>query len=180
MEMEYSRLKLLEITWGDLDEIHDLHSIPETDEFNTLGIPKDIGETRKIFRPFIEARIEQPRKTFSWKIIIKESDTFIGLAGLTLSNDKFRLGEIYYKINPKYWYKGYGTEASQTLIKTGFDYFHLHRIEAGVAIENSRSIKVLEKSGMIREGLRRKNLPIRGNWVDSFHYAIVEDDPRGY
>ncbi|MDR1201453.1 MAG: GNAT family N-acetyltransferase [Tannerellaceae bacterium] len=50
--------------------------------------------------------------------------------------------------------------------------------EAGVATENIRSIKVLEKSGMIREGLRRKILPIRGEWKDNYHYAIVENDPR--
>jgi ribosomal-protein-alanine N-acetyltransferase len=106
--------------------------------------------------------------------------TFIGLAGLTLSNDKFRLGEIYYKLNPIYWEKGYATEVSRALIKSGFEYFHLHKVEAGVAVQNVRSIKVLEKSGMTREGLRRKILPIRGNWIDNYHYAIVEDDPRDY
>jgi [ribosomal protein S5]-alanine N-acetyltransferase len=180
MELESPRLKLIEITWRDLGEIHNLHSIPEIDEFNTLGIPKDIEETRRIFRPLIEARVEQPRKTYSWKIVLKESDEFIGLAGLTLSNDKFRLGEIYYKLNPLFWGKGYGTETSRTLIKSGFEYFHLHKVEAGVAVGNIRSIRVLEKSGMIREGLRRKILPIRGNWTDNYHYAIVEDDPREY
>jgi ribosomal-protein-alanine N-acetyltransferase len=56
----------------------------------------------------------------------------------------------------------------------------LHKVEAGVATENIRSINVLEKSGMIQEGLRRKILPIRGAWIDNYHYAIVEDDPRDY
>jgi len=27
-----------------------------------------------------------------------------------------------------------------------------------------------------REGLRRKVLPIRGEWIDNYHYAIVEGD----
>ena len=35
-------------------------------------------------------------------------------------------------------------------------------------------------AGMTREGLRRKILPIRGEWKDNYHYAIVEDDPRDY
>ena len=51
---------------------------------------------------------------------------------------------------------------------------------AGVATENIQSIRVLEKSGMTREGLRRKVLPIRGEWVDNYEYAIVEDDPRDF
>lgn len=61
-------------------------------------------------------------------------------------------------------------------MKYGFEELHLHRIEAGVATENIASIKVLEKIGMQREGLRRKVLPIRGKWVDNFHYAILKED----
>jgi len=178
MDIESSRLKLLEITWNDLMDIHRLHSFPEVDEFNTLGIPKSIEDTEEVIRPSIEAQDEEPRKSYTWKIILKESEAFIGLAGLMLSNDKFKLGEIYYKLLPSYWGKGFATEISRILIKYGFEYFHLHKVEAGVATENIRSIHVLEKSGMIREGLRRKILPIRGKWIDNYHYAIVEDDPR--
>jgi RimJ/RimL family protein N-acetyltransferase len=57
---------------------------------------------------------------------------------------------------------------------------HLHKVEAGVQTENVRSIKVLEKAGMTKEGLRRKILPIRGEWKDNYHCAILEDDPRGF
>jgi len=81
---------------------------------------------------------------------------------------------------PEHWNNGYATEVSKTLIHYGFENFHLHKVEAGVATGNIRSIRVLEKSGMTREGLRRKILPIRGEWIDNYHYAIVEDDPRDY
>jgi [ribosomal protein S5]-alanine N-acetyltransferase len=66
------------------------------------------------------------------------------------------------------------------LIRTGFEDFGLHKVEAGVATENIRSIRVLEKAGMTREGLRRKILPVRGEWKDNYHYAIVENDERYY
>jgi ribosomal-protein-alanine N-acetyltransferase len=178
MELESKRLKIVEITWKDLEDIHKLHSIPEVDEFNTLGIPKSIEETREIIRPLIEGMDGPTRKSYAWKILLKKSDVFIGMAGITLSNDKFRLGEIYYKLMPEYWGNGYATEVCKALINSGFKSFYLHKVEAGVAVENIRSIRVLEKSGMIREGLRRKILPIRGQWIDNFHYAIVEDDPR--
>ncbi|MEN8193323.1 MAG: GNAT family protein [Bacteroidota bacterium] len=105
-----------------------------------------------------------------WKIIT-------GLAGITISLNRFKLGEIYFEIDPAFWGNGYATEIAQKLIRTGFEEFHLHKVEAGVATENHRSIRVLEKSGMTREGLRRKILPIRGDWKDNYHYAIVEDDP---
>jgi RimJ/RimL family protein N-acetyltransferase len=180
MDLESKRLKLKEISWDDIGDIHRLHSFPEVDEYNTLGIPKNIEETRENIRPVIEDQKSKNRKLYFWKITKKESNEFIGIAGLTLSGNKFNLGEIYYKLLPSEWGQGYATEVSKTLIRSGFDVFHLHRLEAGVATENRRSIRVLEKSGMTREGSRRKILPIRGEWKDNYHYAILEDDPRDY
>ncbi|MFC2136936.1 GNAT family N-acetyltransferase [Bacteroidota bacterium] len=180
MELKSERLILKEITWDDLDKIHKLHSFPEVDEFNCLGIPKDTSETKEFIRPLIEEQKSDKRKKYFWKIITKDANEFVGIAGYGLSLDKFKLGEIYYKILPDKWGNGYATEAAKTLINVGFEKFNLHKVEAGVETTNMASINVLEKCGMTREGLRRKILPIRGEWKDSFHYAIVEDDPRDY
>jgi len=180
MEIITERLLLREITWNDLENIHNLHSIAEVDEYNTLGIPKNMEETRELIRPDIEAKRMDPQSRYTWRIILQNSGEFIGLAGMILSNDKFKLGEIYYKLLPEYWGKGYATEVAKNLILAGFEKFQMHKVEAGVATDNERSIRVLEKVGMTREGLRRKILPIRGVWKDNYHYAIVEDDPRDY
>jgi len=180
MEIITPRLILHEISWDDLEDIHRLHSVPEVDKYNTLGIPKDLEETRELMRPDMEAHTKDPQSRYTWRIILKNSGDFLGLAAITLSNDKYRLGEIYYKLLPEYWGKGYATEVVKNLIVTGFNQFQLHKVEAGVACDNERSVRVLEKAGMTREGLRRKILPIRGEWRDNYHYAIVEDDPRDF
>lgn len=180
MILESTRLLLVEVSWDDLNDIHHLHSIAEVDEFNTLGLPKDVSETKAVIQPIIDDQNNSVRRLYMWKILEKETESFTGVAGFTLSRDKFRLGEIYYKFLPKYWGRGLATETAKTLIKAGFELFDCHKVEAGVATDNLPSIKVLEKTGMIREGLRRKILPIRGEWKDNYHYAIVEDDPRDY
>ena len=180
MEIATERLILKETDWIHIEYIHRLHSFPEVDEFNTLGIPKDIDETKKIIQPSIEDKNNEIRKQISWTIFLKNTNEFIGAAGMHLSADKFKLGEIYYKLLPSYWGKGYATEIAKSLVKFGFEKMHLHKVEAGVQTENIQSIRVLEKAGMTREGLRRKILPIRGEWKDNYHYAIVEDAPRDY
>ena len=180
MQIESPRTSLVEVTVDDVKDIHLLHSFTEVDEFNTLGIPTDIHETETFIQNIIEQQNNKPQKSYAWKITLIDTNEFLGLAGLTLSLDKFRRGEIYYKFMPKHWGKGYATEVAKLLIRTGFDHFYLHRVEAGVATDNIASIKVLEKSGMTREGLRRKILPIRGEWKDNYHYAMVEDDPGDY
>jgi ribosomal-protein-alanine N-acetyltransferase len=180
MIIKSTRLILTEITWADLENIHLLHSYPEVDEFNTLGIPENIDKTREVIQPIINEQLLSKRHHLSWKIETIAPVSFIGLAGMVLSSEKFKQGEIYYKFMPSSWGKGYGTEVSKALIKSGFEDFNLHRIGAGVAIENKQSIKILEKSGMTREGRCRKILPIRGQWVDNYEYAILEDDPRDF
>ncbi|NJN25939.1 MAG: GNAT family N-acetyltransferase [Cyclobacteriaceae bacterium] len=180
MNIETSRLILSEVSWDDVDDIHHLHSIAEVDEYNTLGIPASEVETREIIRPVMEDQQSECRKLYMWKIVRKIEGNFIGVAGLILSADRFRLGEIYYKLLPSSWGHGYATEVGRALIKSGFEHFKLHKIEAGVATENEKSVRVLEKLSMLREGVRRKILPIRGEWKDSYHYGIVEDDRRNY
>lgn len=180
MNLQSERLTLREINKDDIDILYKLNSIPEIDEFNTLGIPEDIETSRKIYQPILDDQKADTRKLFCWLIYKKDSKDIIGVSGLKSSNDRFKMGEIYYNLSPDFWGKGYATEAAQRLINFGFENLKLHRIEAGVSTENKRSIRVLEKVGMTNEGIRRKILPIRGEWKDNYHYAILEDDERGY
>ena len=176
MNLITERLILKEISYNDLDMIHRLHSIPEVDEYNTIGIPKSLEETRKIIQRDIEDQNKSLRSRFCWIIFLRESDEFVGLAGMSLSNDRFKLAEFYYKFFPIFWGNGYATETAKHIIRFGFEDLKLHRIEAGVATENKVSIRVLEKVGMTNEGIRRKILPIRGEWKDNFHFAILENE----
>lgn len=178
--LESERLILKEFTWDDLGNIHRLHSSPDVDRYNTLGIPKSINDTKEVLRSVIEDKRNHIRKKISWSLFLKQTGEFIGEAGISLSANRFKLGEIYYNLLPGFWGAGYGTETARTLVNFGFSRLGLHKVEAGVATENTSSVKVLEKAGMTREGLRRKILPIRGEWKDNYHYAIVEDDSRDY
>lgn len=178
MKINTNRLILTEVTLDDLNDIYELHSLPEIDEFNTLGIPENIEVTKKFLNTLIADQTKVPRSVYAWKIIKVEDNTFVGLAGMNVANNRFKLGEIYYNIHPTHWGNGFATEVGKQLISFGFDFLELHKIEAGVQTENVKSIRVLEKLGMTREGLRRKILPIRGEWKDNYHYAIVEDDVR--
>ncbi|MEE9463133.1 MAG: GNAT family N-acetyltransferase [Bacteroidales bacterium] len=176
MELDTNRLIIQEVSWDDLDDIFILESSPEIDEFNTLGIPDNKNVTREHLRPFIGDQKAEVRKKYCWTIRLQTTGEFIGLAGMTVTADRFKMGEIWYNLMPTHWGNGYATEVAKRLIRFGFERLNLHRIEAGVATENKRSIKVLEKAGMTIEGIRRKILPIRGDWVDNYHYAILESD----
>ena len=171
------RLQFSLITQLDLQPIHELHSIPEIDKYNTLGIPESIDTTKKVITRLIEDNEKKTIQNYTFRLD-NMSNEFIGLFGIKLSMNKYRRGEIWYKIHPKYWNKGYATEALKTVINFGFDELNLHRIEAGCAVGNIGSIKVLEKAGMTQEGKFRQLLPLKSGWSDNFEYSILESDPR--
>jgi len=163
---------------SDLDSIHTLHSLPETDQYNALGIPKNIEETKSIIKPWIvENRINEI-DNYTFAIENKSNGEFIGLFGLKLGNKNYKRAEVWYKIHSNHWKKGYATESLKAVVDFGFDTLKLHRIEAGCAVDNIDSIKVLEKSGMIREGRLRQVLPLKSGLSDNFEYSILETDER--
>ena len=171
-----TKLRLIELS--DLDSIHKLHSLPETDEFNALGIPESIEETKSMIEPWIAENRLNNIKNYTFAIENKLDREFIGLFGLKLWSKKHRRGEVWYKILPKQWNKGIATEVLVKMFDYGFDELNLHRIQAGCAVGNVGSIKVLEKVGMIREGRGRLILPLKSGWSDNFEYSILETDKR--
>jgi RimJ/RimL family protein N-acetyltransferase len=98
---------------------------------------------------------------------------------LRLGATKYNRAEIWFKIHAKFWAQGYATEALISVQKYAFEKLGLHRIEAGCAVNNIGSIKVLGKAGMTREGRGRQVLPLQSGWSDIFEYAILESDKIG-
>jgi len=177
-ESHTERLKLRLIELSDLSSIHSLHSLPETDEFNTLGIPENIDETRKIIEPWILDNQQREITNHTFAIVQIKTNQFMGLIALKLGFKKYRRGEVWYKLHSDYWGKGFGTESLNGILDFGFGKLCLHRIEAGCAVNNIASIRILEKVGMTKEGRRRKILPLKSGWSDNFEYAILETDKR--
>lgn len=175
MDLHTKRLRLRELLPTDLDKIHELHSLPETDEFNTTGIPDTIETTRQLLGEWIITQNEGPRKKYVFCLVNNDKD-FIGLIGLNIGRPAYKNAEIWFKLHSKYWNQGYATEAINRILHFCFEDLKLHRVEAGCAVGNLASKRVLEKVGMTQEGHCRKILPIRGQWVDNFEFAILETD----
>jgi RimJ/RimL family protein N-acetyltransferase len=176
INLKTERLNLRPISENDINNIHKLHSLPETDKFNTLGIPNSIRETEIIVEGWISENNLEDNKKYTFTIELNKEEEFIGLIGINLGKEKYKNAEVWFKIHYNYWNKGYATESLKKIIDFGFKNLNLHRIEAGCAIENIGSINVLEKVGMFREAHTRKLLPLKSGWSDNYGYAILSTD----
>lgn len=178
MNLSTPRLRLTAITQEDIPLIHSLHCDPRVERYNTIGIPPHIKVTAALLEPVMADQKNSVRNLYGWAIRLKTDHRFIGEAGMSVTNNRFESAEIHYHIIPELWGKGYATEVAKAQIRFAFDVLRLHRVQAGAATDNIGSHRVLEKAGMLREGLKRKVLPIRGAWYDNYMYAILETDPR--
>lgn len=53
MKIQTIRLTLRDLLHKDLDNIHELLSSPETDQYNTLGIPENVETTKNILTEWV-------------------------------------------------------------------------------------------------------------------------------
>lgn len=169
-----NRLQLRIVALSDLPKTHELLLIPEVDQYNALGIPTNKEVTSVYLDEWVENY--RMRKEFVFTINLQSNDEFLGLISLRIGNPKYSIASIWYKLHPSFWGKGYATEAAKAILKFGFEEVGLHRIEAGCAVDNIGSVRVLEKIGMIREGHKRKVLPLKTGWSDNYEFAILEED----
>ncbi len=175
IEIQTPRLTLREWSQEDVPLVHQLLSEPDVARFNTIGIPTSIQVVQDLLQPTLDDRHQPVRKHYGWSMLNSDA-TFVGEIGMNLAAARFKSAEIYYSVSSAYWGKGFASEAAQAIVQFAFDHLQLHRLEAGVATFNPGSIRVLEKIGMKREGLRRKILPINGEWIDNYMYAMLDED----
>jgi ribosomal-protein-alanine N-acetyltransferase len=72
--------------------------------------------------------------------------------------------------------RGLATAAIAETVAYGFRELGLHRIEAGTAVDNIASQRVLEKNGFTRVGLLRAHLLVGGQWLDHYLWERIVGD----
>ena len=170
-----NRLRLRSFQYTDLAAVHMLLINPESSIYNPGIAPENEYATEIILKNWINEKEAEPRNRFTF-LIENNDQQFVGIISIGIIKTQYKNAEIWYKIRPEFWGKGYATEAVKAIIKFGFKNLLLHRIEAGCAVGNVASYKVLEKAGMYREAHTRKLLPLKSGWSDNYGYAILEED----
>jgi len=118
--------------------------------------------------------ISEDHKEF---IIEKKDGTKIGIIiYFVVQGGPYRLLEIgYYMIMPERK-KGYCTEAVKIFVDFLFLSHPIERIQATTDSRNLVSQKVLEKVGFIKEGIMRKGVFMKGDYVDITLFSIIRDE----
>jgi [ribosomal protein S5]-alanine N-acetyltransferase len=134
--------------------------------------------SRSAFRRRIRRYSEDLRTDQGYAfLIIRSSDNML-VGGLTLANIRrgvAQAGSIGYWMGRPFVRQGYMTAAVRAIIPFAFTSLRLHRLEAACIPTNAGSIRLLEKTGFVREGYAREYLCINGIWQDHLLYGRLKD-----
>ncbi|MCU0521933.1 MAG: GNAT family N-acetyltransferase [Anaerolineae bacterium] len=175
--LETERLVLREIRLSDAGDIFAFAGDPEVQKWNG-GPVEDIATLRKDME-------ENPRdaagawKTLQWGITLRPDDTVIGGVSLHNWDKRHNRAEVGYTIAKAYWRQGIGTEAVRAVVRFAFEELHLHRVEAFPTMDNTASVRLLEKLGFTREGTARDVLLLDDGLYHSVgQYTMLESEYR--
>ena len=106
------------------------------------------------------------------------SDELIGTASLRLY-PRDRRAELGYWLAAAAWGRGIATEAGRAVVGLGFRELGLARIYAQVLAGNRASMRVLDKLGMVNEGIKRRHVRKDHRLHDVVLYGLLRDEWAG-
>ena len=121
---------------------------------------------------FLSRIAEQPQPT-AWAIEVEGEA--VGGIGLEMHSDVERVSaEVGYWLTERLWGRGIVTEVLTAVTAEAFARFDLTRLYAVAFADHAASIRVLEKSGYVKEGLMKQSAIKDGKIRDQLLYAAYK------
>ncbi|WP_018924068.1 GNAT family N-acetyltransferase [Salsuginibacillus kocurii] len=159
---ETDRLILRERTLDDVELCMEMDREAEVVKY-VPEIKTLVGNERK-HREFIVKRTEAQYPAGMGYWMIESKDDQQQIIGWILLIPMDAVGpeiEIGWRLKPKYWGKGYATEAAKVILHYAFESLEIEEIVADINKMNKGSIRVAEKIGLEYKGLLETSAYIR-------------------
>lgn len=151
LQLETDRLLLRPLEISDAEDLFEMDKNPLVHKYLWQTPTQEISETIKIIE-YIQKQYNE-NNIGRFATILKETGEFIGWTGIKYINDHVENGntnfyDYGYRLDEKFWNKGYATEASIAWLDYGFNQMRIDKMNAYTHSENGASNHVLQKVGM--------------------------------
>lgn len=164
-----ARLLLKVIPFDEIARLFDTR--PKAEVMAILG-HKSEDEYQKELEKHLNGYSSYNRRFVMFLLMDKESGKIIGRCGLHNWNHDHLRAEIGYVMNDEaFKRKGLMSEAVAAVLEFGFTQLNLNRIDAMVGAGNAASLRIIEKSGFVKEGILRQHVLIDGKFEDSILFS---------
>lgn len=166
--------KLREISREDIPKINSWRN--DSELIKSLGAPYRYINLEVDYK-WYENYMQNRNNNVRCSIIDEKLDSILGLVSLTNIDYVNKSAEFHIMIGDiDSRGKGIGQFATTELLKHAFKNMNLHRIELSVLESNMQAIKLYEKIGFKREGIKRKSVYKNGEFVNNVIMAILKEE----
>ena len=138
-------------------------------------------------RPFLAAAGSYDREGVAAKVaqdpheggllVVEVDGEPAGAMAWSLTNRRSRIAHVSgLAVHPRFRGRRIGDEAARLLQRHLIHERGLHRLELEIYGFNARAQRHAERSGFVREGVRRRAYAHDGGWEDGILYGFVEED----
>ena len=170
--IETDRLILREMRHDDASELFEMDSNPNVHKYLWNKPNTSITEIHD-YITLVRKQYEE-NKIGRFVIIVKETNELIGWAGLKYCkaevNKRVNFFDIGYRLNEKFWGKGYASEASYAWLDYGFKEMKIQTMTAAAQTNNIASNRILQKIGMTETEKYLEN-GVSWNWYEMQNYT---------
>ena len=161
--IETERLILRPLELSDAKAMFAMDNNPNVHKYLWQNPTQTIEETKNIIEYVQKQYAENNIGRFA--TILKETGEFIGWTGIKFVTEQPENGNINfydygYRLDEKFWNKGYASEATKAWLDYGFNEMKIEKMNAYTHAENGASNHILEKHGMqfMEEYLDEENI----------------------
>ena len=158
---------------ADFQAVHAYSSDPRVTRYLFFG-PRDEDSTAEYLEGLLASQRERPRTRFELAV----EEIAIGARDRRVRPvvHRAQCGRLgLHAGQPSSWGKGYATEIALALIDAAFFDLRAERVISTVDVNNSASIRVLEKIGMRWEAVYRKHRRAKNRWWDCHLFTLPRE-----
>jgi RimJ/RimL family protein N-acetyltransferase len=166
--------RLRRATADDVDFVLGLASHDEVDPYLRAVRP----EREALLNEF-ELSLAVPQESGRFVIEVEEDGEWraVGIMGFDTANKRSRIANLGgLAVHPDFRGRHLADETARLFQRYLLLELDFHRLQLEIYGFNERAIKHAERSGFIREGVKRKAYWRHGEWVDGVLFGLVRED----
>jgi RimJ/RimL family protein N-acetyltransferase len=159
----------------DVDFVLSLTTGADVDPFLAAVRPKD----RDSLLAEIDRSLSEPQEHGRFIVEVAEADSWqpAGMMGFELASRRSRIARLGgLAVHADYRGRGLADRAARILQRYLLFELGYHRLELECYGFNERAIRHAERSGFVREGVKRKAYWRHGEWVDGVLFSLLQED----
>jgi len=161
---------------ADIDDVDFLAELAGHDDVQPfLSVRRDPDAVREE----IQRSLAEPLETGRFVIEVEENGAWrrAGSMAFDLANKRNRIANLGgLAVHPDYRGRKLSDEAARLFQRHLLVDLDFHRLQLEIYGFNERAIQHAERSGFIREGVKRKAYWRHGEWADGVQFGLVRED----